>query len=68
MAAETPNLKAPTDEQEVEQAFLELIGKEIETNPGSVVPITQEWYERAMELVKGVVVDLDEELPDDVTF
>jgi len=53
---------------DVEEAFLNLIAKDIETNPSSVVPITQEWYERSMELVKGVVVDLNEELPDDVTF
>jgi antitoxin PrlF len=59
----------PEDEtNETEQAFLDLIAKDIETNPGSVVPITQEWVERQMKLLEGVVVDPDEELPDDVTF
>jgi len=57
-----------TPESDAEKAFLDLIAKDIETNPRSVVPITEEWLARAMALVEGVVVDLDEELPDDVTF
>jgi len=55
-------------ETSTEEAFLDLIGREIDTNPGSAVPITEEWVARAMALVEGVLVDLDEELPDDVTF
>lgn len=62
------NPKPDPSTDEMEEAILDLIAKEVETNPGSVLPFTQGRLARAMAIVEGVVVDDDEELPDDVTF
>ncbi|PTY03630.1 hypothetical protein DB346_06125 [Verrucomicrobia bacterium LW23] len=42
-----------------EKAFLDLLAKDIDENPHTLVPVTVEMVERRMALVEGVDVDLD---------
>jgi antitoxin PrlF len=46
--------------------FLELLAREIETHPETLVPLSEALIARALELTKGMVVDPDDTIEGDV--
>lgn len=65
MEAET---ECPAGPEDAEGPFLRLIEKDIEDNPGSLVPLTEACMARARELTAGVIVDIDEVIGEDITL
>jgi prlF antitoxin for toxin YhaV_toxin len=47
-------------------AYLAFLEQEMIAHPEGIRPLSAEWLERALEVVEGVEVDLDEDLGDDV--
>jgi antitoxin PrlF len=46
--------------------FLELLARDIETRPETLVPLTEDFIDRMQELTKGIVVDPDAPIEGDV--
>ena len=46
--------------------FLALLAREIETHPEMLVPLPEALIAQALELTKGMIVDLDEPIAGDV--
>jgi antitoxin PrlF len=50
------------------KAFLDFIARDIQKNPSTIEPLTEDMYRRASLLTEGMEVDLDEEFPEDFIF
>lgn len=55
-------------EDRVLGAWLDFLARDMEENPHRLVPLGEAQMRALQALVEGVEVDLDEPLPDDVTF
>ena len=45
--------------------FLALLERDLTTRPSAIEPVSQDLHRRALALVEGIEIDLDEALPDD---
>ena len=50
------------------KAFLDFIARDIQKNPSTIEPLTEDTYRRVSLLTEGMEVDLDEEFPEDFIF
>jgi predicted RNA-binding protein YlxR (DUF448 family) len=50
------------------KGFLSLLNKDIDRNSNIIQPLSDELINRAIELTKGIEVNLDEDFPEDFTF
>lgn len=50
------------------KAFLDFLARDIQKNPSTIEPLTEDTYRRASILTEGMKADLDEELPEDFMF
>lgn len=50
------------------KAFLDFIARDIQENPSTIEPLTEDTYRRVSLLTEGMEVDLDEEFPEDFIF
>ncbi|MEI6443958.1 MAG: type II toxin-antitoxin system PrlF family antitoxin [Nostocales cyanobacterium ELA583] len=50
------------------KAFLDFLARDIQKNPSTIEPLTEDMCRRASLLTEGMEVDLDEEFPEDFIF
>ena len=50
------------------KAFLDFIARDIQKNPSTIEPLTEDMYRRASLLTEGMEVDIDEEFPEYFIF
>lgn len=50
------------------KGFLSLLDKDIDRNSNIIQPLSDDLINRAIELTKGIEVNLDEDFPEDFTF
>jgi antitoxin PrlF len=48
------------------EAFLAFLAKDMEDHPDSIRPLDENMFKRAEELTKGMIVNMDEDLGDEV--
>jgi len=66
VSAITPSSEEFDENDPVLEAFLAFLAKDMEDHPDSIRPLDENMFKRAEELTKGMIVNMDEDLGDEV--
>ena len=66
VSAIAPSREESEENDPVLEAFLAFLAKDMEDHPEQIKPLDENMFKRAEELTKGMIVNMDEDLGDEV--